>query len=412
MASREDSLTDPPPRFQSVGGPDITIMSSRPARTPAAGTGVDLKTDYSLSSQASSTSKMNVQHVDEIEPRLSSQHEHDHEHHTGTHGHREPYHFDRQDEPTVFKALQIQQGALNEPEPIEVAGNWLTSLKDKWWWREGWSEFWGTFVLILVGDGAVAQVVLNDGQKGTFLSIAFAWAVAVPLGVYVASPSGGHLNTAVTLMQCLLRKLAWRKLPFYALFQIAGAYLAAAVVYGLYKPQFDAFDGGNRTVFGPTSTAGIFCTYPNATIAYNSAYQFFSEFVCSFLLGFVLLAFGDPSGLAPGIATPLALFMLLFAEGTSLGVMTGWSMSMPRDLGPRLFSAAIYGSDVFTAYNHYFLIPPLQSGIGVCMGGIFYDAFIFRGDSPINKPYFGLYKPWSKAAPRSAAKLNDGEKLV
>ena len=404
--SRENSLTDPPPRFQSVGGEDITIMSNRPPRTATTAATSDLKSDYSLSSPASSTTKKNIQHVDHIEPPAG------HEHHTGTTGHRDPYHFDRADDPTVFKALQLQQGALNDPEPIEVEGNWLTALKDEWWWREGWSEFWGTFVLILVGDGAVAQVSLNNGTKGNFLSIAFAWAVAVPLGVYVASPSGGHLNAAVTFMQCALRKLPWRKLPVYAAFQIMGAYVAAAVVYGLYKPQFDAFDGGNRSVMGPTATAGIFCTYPNATIAYNTGYQFFSEFVCSFLLGFVLLAFGDPSGLAPGIATPLALFMLLFAEGTSLGVMTGWSMSLPRDLGPRLFSAAIYGREVFTAYDYYFLIPPLQSFFGVTAGGVIYDAFIFRGDSPINRPFLGLYKPKSKAAPRSPAKLNSCEKLV
>lgn len=84
------------------------------------------------------------------------------------------------------------------------------------------------------------------------------------LGVYTAGGiSGGHLNPAVTLANCVLRKLSWKKLPVYWFCQTAGCFMGAAIIYGNYRSAIQQYEGGNmRTVGLETSTAGLFCTYP------------------------------------------------------------------------------------------------------------------------------------------------------
>lgn len=130
--------------------------------------------------------------------------------------------------------------------------------------REPLSEFFGVFILILFGDGVVAQVVLSSGEKGDYQSISWGWGLGVMLGVYTGGISGAHLNPAVTFANCVFRRFPWRKFPIYMLAQILGAMAASAVVYANYKSAFDVYEGGAgiRTVSGPTATAGIFCTYP------------------------------------------------------------------------------------------------------------------------------------------------------
>ncbi|BFZ58335.1 glycerol channel [Savitreella phatthalungensis] len=384
---RFQSIGANPPRFRSVDANGIEVSPTREAQTLAQ-TG-DLKTDYHLGSPAGSIDKSAVQHVDEASIETSEHHGNG----TGINTHREPFHFQHEDQGATFKALQLQQGALNDPEPLAVEHNYFSRAKDNWIWREGISEFCGVFTLILIGDGVVAQVKTGGGNTGNFLSIDLLWGVAVFLGILAAPASGGHINPAVTFINCLFRKLSWRKLPVYLLFQVSGGFFGAAVVYVLYRPLILAYDP-NLTVTGPTATAGIFCTYPNGAISsgkgYDSAYQFFSEFVCSSFLGFCLFAFGDENGMALGKATPFGVFFLIFAIGGSLGSLTGWSMSLCRDLGPRMFSAIVYGSEVFTVHNYYSMIPPFQSFIGCAVGAFLYDLLIYRGDSPINRPYFGL----------------------
>ena len=150
--------------------------------------------------------------------------------------------------------------------------------------REPFSEFFGVFILILFGDGVVAQVVLSKETKGDYQSISWGWGLGVMLGVYTAGISGAHLNPAVTFANCVYRKFPWRKFPGYMLAQILGAMTASAIVYANYKSAIDAFEGGAgiRTVGGNTSSAGIFCTYPAAFMSKTG--QFFSEFIASTLL--------------------------------------------------------------------------------------------------------------------------------
>ena len=111
------------------------------------------------------------------------------------------------------------------------------------------AEFLGTFVLILLGDGVVAMVVLFPSQTpgtlihGGYTNITLGWGLAVTMGIYVAGKiSGAHLNPAVTLSLALFRGFPWRKVLPYSLAQIAGAFVAAALVYRNYLPAFHQID--------------------------------------------------------------------------------------------------------------------------------------------------------------------------
>ena len=174
------------------------------------------------------------------------------------------------------------------------------------------------------------------------------------LGVYVAGDSGAYLNPAVTFTNCLLRRLPWRRFPIYMLAQFLGAFAASGVVYANYINAINAFEGhGLRTVPpSATATAGIFCTYPQEFMTRTS--MFFSEFIASTILMFVIFALKDDSnnGVSKGGGNwfPLGLFFLVFGIGACFGWETGYAINLARDTGPRLMSYAVgYGSEVWSA---------------------------------------------------------------
>lgn len=178
------------------------------------------------------------------------------------------------------------------------------------------------------------------------------------LGVHVAGISGAHLNPAITFSCCVFRKFPWRKFPIYMVAQTLGALCAAGVVYGNYKSAIDTFEGGSHLRTVPpalNATAGVFCTYPQPFLTKTG--QFFSEFVDSTILMFVIFAIKDEGNLPAGITTPLALFMLIFGLGGCFGFETGYAINLARDFGPRLFTYMVgYGPEVWTAGNYYFWV--------------------------------------------------------
>jgi aquaglyceroporin related protein len=181
--------------------------------------------------------------------------------------------------------------------------------------------------------------------------------IGVMLGVYVGGKSGGHLNPAVTLANCVYRGHPWRKFPVYMLAQILGAMTGAAIVYGNYRSAFDAFEGGSglRTVTGPNATAGVFCTYPAAFMTRTG--MFFSEVVASTILQFVIFAMADSNNIGAGPLMPLCLFFLIFGIGACFGWETGYAINLARDFGPRLVSYMIgYGHEVWSAGGYYFWV--------------------------------------------------------
>ena len=244
--------------------------------------------------------------------------------------------------------------------------------------REMLAEFFGTFILIVFGVGVVAQVVLSKNTAGTYLSINIAWGLAVMMGCYVsAGVTGAHLNPAVTLALAVHRKFPWGKVLPYSLAQIAGAFVASAVVYLTYREALTAFDGGVRQVAGAQGTAGIWATYPQ---------QFLSTFpggVIDQVVGTALLVaviFGitdSRNSPAPAGLAPVVVGLLVVLIGATFGFNSGYAINPARDFGPRLFTfVAGWGSEVFRAGNSWWWVPIVAPCIGGVAGGWMYDAFI------------------------------------
>jgi len=230
------------------------------------------------------------------------------------------------------------------------------------------AEFIGTALLILLGDGVVANCVLNrnKGFNAGWIVITFGWAMAVFVGVFVtASSSGAHLNPAVTLALALAGKFGWCDVPFYMMSQIAGAMTGAFLVWISYRKHFAATgDAGSKL--------GVFCTAP-AIRSYVD--NLLTEIVATFVLIFGVLFIAAPQvGLGALDAIPVAFLVL--AIGLSLGGATGYAINPARDLGPRMMHALLPipgkgGSD--WAYSW---IPVLGPFLGAALAALVYSLVI------------------------------------
>jgi len=243
--------------------------------------------------------------------------------------------------------------------------------------RELYAEFLGTFILIMLGAGVVAQVVLSDGHNGGYLSINLAWGLGVTMAIYVAGGvSGAHLNPAVTLALAVRRGFSWRKVIPYSLAQIAGAFAASAVVFVTYREAFTHFDGGTRMVTGAKATAGIFATYPQDFLSISGGLV--DQIVGTALLMLLILAITDSRNTAPtGNVAPLIVGLLVVVIGMCYGFNSGYAINPARDLGPRLFTfVAGWGAEVFRAGNYWFWVPIVGPLVGGVVGALIYDGLI------------------------------------
>ncbi len=245
--------------------------------------------------------------------------------------------------------------------------------------REVLGEFLGTFVLILFGVGVVAQVTLGAGATGQYVSINLAWGLAVMLGVYVAGgASGGHLNPAVTVALAAWRGFPWGKVGPYVAAQMAGAFVASAVVYVVYADALQHFDGGARQVTGALGTAGIWATYPQPWL--STLGGLVDQIVGTAALVLVVFAVTDPRNSPPQAnITPIVVGLLVAAIGMAYGLNAGYAINPARDFGPRLFTAlAGWGGEVFNAGNGWWWVPIAGPMIGGPLGGLVYDQCIGR----------------------------------
>ena len=244
--------------------------------------------------------------------------------------------------------------------------------------RELLAEFLGTCVLIMFGVGVVAQVVLSKRAAGDTMSINIAWGIAVMMGCYVsAGVTGAHLNPAVTLALAVHRQFPWGKVLPYSCAQLAGAFVASAVVFVTYHEALGAFDGGVRQVLGAQGTAGIWATYPQSFLSTFPG-GFIDQVVGTALLVGVILGITDtrnspvPAGLAP-----VVVGLLVVVIGTSFGFNAGYAINPARDFGPRLFTfVAGWGGEVFSAGNAWWWVPIVAPCVGGVVGGWVYDACV------------------------------------
>jgi glycerol uptake facilitator protein len=255
-------------------------------------------------------------------------------------------------------------------------------------------EFLGTALLIVLGDGVVANVILLNKQPDN-LMITTGWGLAVALAVFLCGKlSGGHVNPAVTLA------LAWRGdfprsrvLPYWGA-QLAGAFIGALLVYADYAEAFRAFESNEHLVrgamvdgklLGPAAGgAGVFATYPTFDTTWRN---FLSEFLGTAILLLGVRALTDRRNAGPGgYVEPLALGGLVWAIGLSLGGLTGYAINPARDLGPRLASAILgWGPSVFQSHGGFFWVPIVAPFAGGLAGIALYDFAIHR-HLPPEKP--------------------------
>ena len=176
-------------------------------------------------------------------------------------------------------------------------------------------ELIGTALLIILGDGVVANVVLNKtkGNNSGWIVITFGWAIAVFVGVFTAaSASGAHLNPAVTIAFAAIGKFDWALVPTYILAQILGAMLGALIVWLAYRQHFNETDDA-------ASQLAVFC---NAPAIRNTIHNIVTEIIGTFVLVFAVLNIASPSSSLGAInALPVALIVL--GIGLSLGGPTG-----------------------------------------------------------------------------------------
>lgn len=231
------------------------------------------------------------------------------------------------------------------------------------------AEFIGTAIMILLGNGVVANVVLKEtkGNGSGWIVITTAWALAVFVAVVVAGPhSGAHLNPAVTLALAITEAFDWTKVPYYILAQIGGAMLGSFLVWIFYKDHFDATDDKGLK-------AAPFATSP--AIA-NKKSNLLSEIIGTFVLIFVIFhitggelgAEKTPIGLGSVGALPVAF--LVWVIGLGLGGTTGYAINPARDLGPRIIHSIIPMKGKGNSNWAYAWIPILGPIIGASLAAL------------------------------------------
>lgn len=199
------------------------------------------------------------------------------------------------------------------------------------------AELIGTAILVLLGDGVVAAVLLNrsKAQNGGWIVITLGWGLAVAIAVYaVAQFSGAHINPAVTLALAVVGDVDWGDVPLYLLGQFVGAFLGATLVWLAYLPHWaETADPGQKLA--------VFSTGPAIR---NTGANLVTEIIgtAMLLLGVLALGYGDNAQAAEASGLiPLLVGLLVVAIGLSLGGPTGYAINPARDLGPRIAHAVL-----------------------------------------------------------------------
>lgn len=224
------------------------------------------------------------------------------------------------------------------------------------------AEFIGTMILIILGDGVVANVTLNkSGMRGAgSIQITFAWGLAVMLPAFIfGEASGASFNPALTIALAADGSFAWRMVPGYIIAQLAGAFAGACIVYLLFKGQFDATED-------PGTKLGVFSTAPSVP---NTGLNIFSEAVGTFILVFAIKGMGQVPELNAGVGK-LLVFGIIVSVGMSLGGLTGYAINPARDLGPRLAHAVLPIKEKGSSNFGYGLIVPIIGPIAGALAAV------------------------------------------
>jgi len=234
------------------------------------------------------------------------------------------------------------------------------------------AEFLGTMLLIVLGNGVVANVVLNKtkGQNSGWIVITAGWAFAVTLAVYaVGTFSGAHLNPAVTLGLASIGKFAWGLVPAYIAAQLLGAFIGAAIVWLAYLPHWAVTEN-------QAAKLAVFCTGPAIR---NPVSNVITEIIGTAVLVLGVLAILTPKNLNPDFGWnvglgPALVGIIVWAIGLSLGGPTGYAINPARDLGPRIAHALLPIAGKGHSDWGYAWIPVVAPIIGGVIAALLYKG--------------------------------------
>ncbi|MEQ9438546.1 MAG: MIP/aquaporin family protein [Cyclobacteriaceae bacterium] len=240
------------------------------------------------------------------------------------------------------------------------------------------AEFIGTALLLLLGNGVVCNVVLNQtkGNNGGWIVITAGWGMAVFVAVFTVAPySGAHLNPAVSIGLAMAGVFEWSKVPIYVLAQMLGGAVGTTLAWLMYRNHVQA-------TTDPDAKLAVFATGPAIR---NAASNFYSELLGTFVLVFSALSIAPPElranefsevefGLGALGALPVGL--VVFAIGMSLGGTTGYAINPARDLGPRIMHAILPIRNKRDSDWTYAWIPVLGPIIGGILAGLLYLAVV------------------------------------
>ncbi|PHV70568.1 aquaporin [Sporanaerobium hydrogeniformans] len=223
------------------------------------------------------------------------------------------------------------------------------------------AELLGTMILILLGDGVVANVCLSKtkGNNSGWIVITTGWALAVAIPVFIfGTISGAHFNPAVTLGMAAIGKLPWAQVAPYIIAQMIGAILGACLVYLAFLPHFKE----------ETNAANILGTFATGPAIRSTVGNFLTEFIATFCLLFFILGIAN-TPMADGIS-PIAVGMVIWVIGLTLGGPTGYAINPARDLGPRIAHAFLPIPNKGSSDWGYAWIPvvaPICGGVVACL---------------------------------------------
>lgn len=227
------------------------------------------------------------------------------------------------------------------------------------------AELTGTALLLVLGNGVVANVILDKtkGNNGGLISITFGWAIAVFVGVYAVGPiSGAHLNPAVTIALATIGKFEWAQVPSYLLAQLLGAMLGSFIMWLSYRQHFDATSD-------QATKLGVFCTSPSISHPFSNV---LSELIGTFVFMLAIL-FITKSDSSLGSLNALPVALLVLGIGLSMGGPTGYAINPARDLGPRIMHAILPIKGKGDSGWAYSWVPVLGPTIGGVLAALLYQ---------------------------------------
>jgi glycerol uptake facilitator protein len=230
------------------------------------------------------------------------------------------------------------------------------------------AETIGTALLILLGDGVVAAVLLNHSkaQNSGWIVITWGWAIGVMVGVFaVGQFSGAHLNPAVTLGFAIEGRTDWGDVPKYFAGEFSGAIIGAILVYLSYLNHW-------RPTEDPGLKLAVFCTAPALR---NTVANVITEIIGTFVLVFGVLAFFASKGVAADPLSGLLVALLVLGIGLSLGGPTGYAINPARDLGPRIVHALLPIPGKGPSDWEYAWIPVVGPLIGAVIAALLFKWF-------------------------------------